>query len=209
MFRKFSLVLCAISSLVSAETPSFDASQVAYLGVKGGQKATPYTNVVVEELEVEDIEIEYSASASASYSANPSASASASASGHVDPPAGRCGIDNDGDGVTNDQELIDGTNPNDIDSFHVPSVEITCVSKEWIRGDADKDCHTNLQEWIAGTMLFDPCSNELFLDLTQPRDNPYGYAPRNSNDTTMFYVEADPAYRDILELAGISEQDTL
>ncbi len=61
--------------------------------------------------------------------------------------------DDDGDGVPNDQEVLDGTDPNDPCDYLVASVSIAVTSG----ADCDGDGFTDADEIIAGTNPFDPC----------------------------------------------------
>lgn len=212
MIRKVYLALCAVKTFTLAQKnpappAGVDATNFAYFGVKGGVLPKPVPvpyNIQLDE-EEDYYEVEYSASASAS--ADPSGSASGS---HPTPP--RCPPDEDGDGVSDEQEHKDGTDPTDINSFVTSHVDILCVSKKWIRGDADHDCFTNFQEYAEGSDLHDPCSNALYLDLDIPNDSVYGFNASSADKTSAFYYESagpDQKYADILHLAGIEETDTL
>ncbi len=61
--------------------------------------------------------------------------------------------DDDGDGVPNDQELIDGTDPNDPCDYLVASVSIAVTSG----ADCDGDGFTDADEITNGSNPFDPC----------------------------------------------------
>jgi gliding motility-associated-like protein len=61
--------------------------------------------------------------------------------------------DDDGDGVPNDQEVIDGTDPNDPCDYLVASVSIAVTSG----ADCDGDGFTDADEITNGTNPFDPC----------------------------------------------------
>jgi gliding motility-associated-like protein len=54
--------------------------------------------------------------------------------------------DSDGDGVRNDQEIADGTNPNDPCDYKSASQVLSKLSKEWLLSDCDKDGLTNGEE---------------------------------------------------------------
>ncbi len=66
-------------------------------------------------------------------------------------------IDCDGDGVTNGQEIIDGTDPKDPCDYKKNSQDTSKVSDEWKKLDCDGDGVTNGQEVIDGTDPKDPC----------------------------------------------------
>ena len=68
-------------------------------------------------------------------------------------PAADC----DGDGVTNGQEVIDGTNPNDACSLNFRSQSLT-PSSAWLAADCDGDGVTNGVERADRTDPADPCS---------------------------------------------------
>ena len=71
---------------------------------------------------------------------------------------GRVYIDSDGDGVPDEQEIADGTDPNDNCSF-VLANQITEPDANWNNSDCDEDGITNLDEKLANTDPLDPCSN--------------------------------------------------
>ncbi|MEZ4858822.1 MAG: hypothetical protein R2781_08425 [Flavobacteriaceae bacterium] len=66
--------------------------------------------------------------------------------------------DCDGDGVTNGQEVVDGTNPVDPCDYDPLSQDITTISDDWEALDCDGDGVTNGQEIIDGTDPLDECS---------------------------------------------------
>jgi gliding motility-associated-like protein len=68
--------------------------------------------------------------------------------------------DCDGDGVTNGQELTDGTNPSDACSFKLAS-QTVATSAAWKAADCDGDGVTNGQELTDGTNPSDACSFKL------------------------------------------------
>ncbi|KAI9549368.1 hypothetical protein GHT06_003734 [Daphnia sinensis] len=55
-------------------------------------------------------------------------------------------VDTDGDGVTNEQELLDGTDPNDGCEYESGSQDLTKVSSSWNSLDCDDDGLTNDEE---------------------------------------------------------------
>ncbi|KAI9549366.1 LOW QUALITY PROTEIN: hypothetical protein GHT06_003732 [Daphnia sinensis] len=61
------------------------------------------------------------------------------------------GVDSDGDGVSDAQEVLDGTNPNDPCSYLIPSQDINVVGDTWKNADCDEDGVTNGQELNLGT----------------------------------------------------------
>jgi gliding motility-associated-like protein len=61
--------------------------------------------------------------------------------------------DDDGDGVPNDQEVIDGTDPNDPCDYLVGSVSISVTSGS----DCDGDGFSDADEILNGSNPFDPC----------------------------------------------------
>ena len=65
--------------------------------------------------------------------------------------------DCDGDGVTNGQEIIDGTNPLDPCDYLIASQDPTTTTTTWNDLDCDGDGVTNGQEIIDGTNPQDPC----------------------------------------------------
>ena len=65
-------------------------------------------------------------------------------------------LDDDGDGVTDDIETIDGTDPNDFCSFILTSQNIA-PTPAWEAADCDGDGVTNAQEVIDETDPLDPC----------------------------------------------------
>ncbi|WP_299681368.1 PKD-like domain-containing protein [uncultured Tenacibaculum sp.] len=78
--------------------------------------------------------------------------------------------DCDGDGVTNGQEIIDGTDPTDPCSFDLSSVTLT-QGGDWLSADCDGDGVTNGQEISDGTNPNDPCSVNLSsITLAQTGD---------------------------------------
>lgn len=61
--------------------------------------------------------------------------------------------DDDGDGVPNDQEVIDGTDPNDPCDYLIASVSISVTSGS----DCDGDGFSDADEILNGSNPFDPC----------------------------------------------------
>ncbi|CAL2087606.1 PKD-like domain-containing protein [Tenacibaculum sp. 190524A05c] len=78
--------------------------------------------------------------------------------------------DCDGDGVTNGQEIADGTDPTDPCSFLINSVSLPQTG-DWLTADCDGDGVTNGQEVSDGTDPADPCSvNPSSVSLPQTGD---------------------------------------
>jgi gliding motility-associated-like protein len=75
--------------------------------------------------------------------------------------------DCDGDGVTNGQEVIDGTDPIDGCNLLVSS-QNTTPTQAWLDADCDGDGVTNGQEVIDGTDLDNPCDTD-FTSITLPQ----------------------------------------
>jgi large repetitive protein len=75
----------------------------------------------------------------------------------VDPCLSSPILDCDGDGVTNGQEVIDGTDPSNPCSFILASATVT-PSTAWNAADCDGDGVTNGQEIVDGTNPLNPCS---------------------------------------------------
>ncbi len=65
--------------------------------------------------------------------------------------------DCDGDGVTNGQEVLNGSDPSDSCSFVLVSQTLT-PSAQWLAADCDGDGATNGQELLDGTNPLNPCS---------------------------------------------------
>ena len=65
-------------------------------------------------------------------------------------------LDSDGDGVTDDQEIADGTDPNNPCDFEIASITLE-QGGEWLVADCDGDGVTNEQEVADGTNPEDPC----------------------------------------------------
>ncbi len=65
-------------------------------------------------------------------------------------------LDSDGDGVTDDQEIADGTDPNNPCDFEIASITVV-QGGDWLLADCDGDGVTNEQEVADGTNPEDPC----------------------------------------------------
>ena len=76
-------------------------------------------------------------------------------------------MDCDGDGVSNGQEIIDGTDPLDPCDFLLVANQDTTPTTAWNDADCDGDGVTNGQEVIDGTDPVDPCD---FLLASQTLD---------------------------------------
>jgi len=74
----------------------------------------------------------------------------------VAPSAGWNSADCDGDGVTNEDEINDGTDPNDPCSLDVASQTVT-PDASWSASDCDGDGVSNGDELANGNNPFDPC----------------------------------------------------
>ena len=74
----------------------------------------------------------------------------------VSPCLSNPSLDCDGDGVTNGNEILNGTDPANPCSFEIASVTLT-PSVEWINNDCDQDGVTNGDEITDGTNPLDPC----------------------------------------------------
>jgi gliding motility-associated-like protein len=77
--------------------------------------------------------------------------------------------DIDGDGVSNAQELIDRTDPNNGCSFKVSSQTLT-PSSEWFKGDCDGDGVSNGKERSDKTNPTDPCDFKVSSRDLSPSD---------------------------------------
>ena len=66
-------------------------------------------------------------------------------------------VDTDGDGVSDDKEIADGTNPNNPCSYLTASINMT-PTNAWKLADCDGDGVTNAKEVLDGTDPKDPCS---------------------------------------------------
>ncbi|KAI9549915.1 hypothetical protein GHT06_004500 [Daphnia sinensis] len=77
--------------------------------------------------------------------------------------------DSDGDGVTDGQEALDGTNPNDPCSFKPASQTLT-PSAAWNNGDCDGDGVTNGKEKADGTNPLNGCDLKVASRTLPPTD---------------------------------------
>jgi gliding motility-associated-like protein len=75
--------------------------------------------------------------------------------------------DTDGDGVSDAQEALDGTNPNDPCSFKLTSQKLTPTAA-WLAADCDGDGVTNGKEIKDGTNPSDPCSLKYLSQTLTP-----------------------------------------
>jgi gliding motility-associated-like protein len=92
--------------------------------------------------------------------------------------------DCDGDGVTNGQEVIDGTDPNNPCSLVVASQTET-PSQAWLDADCDGDGLTNGVEVSGGSNPFDPCDpNPCDSDITIPQ----AFTPDGDNTNDTFVI---------------------
>ena len=94
-------------------------------------------------------------------------------------------IDDDGDGVTNADEISNSTNPNDSCSFVLANATVP-PSAAWNAGDCDGDGVTNEQEIIDGTNPLDDCSYvslSISLSVTSTADCD-GDGVTNANEAT-------------------------
>ncbi|MFK7750617.1 MAG: gliding motility-associated C-terminal domain-containing protein, partial [Kordia sp.] len=76
--------------------------------------------------------------------------------------------DCDGDGVTNGDEITDGTRVQDPCNFDTVSQDITAVSTAWNNADCDGDGVTNGDELIDGTNPLDDCSLNVSSQTVSP-----------------------------------------
>lgn len=96
-------------------------------------------------------------------------------------------IDSDGDGVADDIEEIDGTNPTDTCDFVLASQTFT-PRAVWNASDCDNDGVTNVQEKIDGTDPLNPDSDgDGVIDGTEKTDNtdPLGFCSSVPFSVTM------------------------
>ncbi len=77
--------------------------------------------------------------------------------------------DSDGDGVNDGQELRDGTNPNDLCSFKIASQTLT-PNAAWANADCDGDGVTNGKERADGTSSLDSCDFKVASRTLTPSD---------------------------------------
>jgi gliding motility-associated-like protein len=77
--------------------------------------------------------------------------------------------DSDGDGVSDGQEALDGTNPNDPCSFKVLS-QTLIPSASWNNGDCDGDGVTNGKEKADGTSPLNNCDLKISSRTLAPND---------------------------------------
>ena len=79
--------------------------------------------------------------------------------------------DNDGDGVTNQQEAVDNTDPNDPCSVNLSSQYVPSISDAWNALDCDGDGVTNEQERADFTGLLDPNGYDI-CDFVKEHQDP-------------------------------------
>jgi gliding motility-associated-like protein len=77
--------------------------------------------------------------------------------------------DSDGDGVSDSQEALDGTNPNDSCSFKLASQTLT-PSASWSNADCDGDGVTNAKEKADGTNPLNGCEFKVASRTITPSD---------------------------------------
>ena len=120
-------------------------------------------------------------------------------------------FDSDGDGVTDEDEETDNTDPEDPCDFILSSQSVT-PSDEWIQLDCDGDGVSNGQEVIDGTDPLDPCDLLLESQLNPSEDwnmidcdedgNPNGSDPNPleavAEDDTAEAFSGVPEFIDIL-----------
>jgi len=111
---------------------------------------------------------------------------------NIVPPGGG---DNDGDGVTNEMETTDGTDPENPCDYTIASQDIDNVDMNWLNLDCDGDGVTNGNEVADGTNPLDPCSfeeNSLTLDRTSTIacniTIPDGFSPNNDGENDRFVI---------------------
>ena len=79
-------------------------------------------------------------------------------------------LDTDGDGVTDEQEITDGTDPNNPCDFEIASIT-GAQTGDWLVADCDGDGVTNEQEVADGSNPEDPCDfDEASITVAQSGD---------------------------------------